>query len=259
MNKREWRAYGDLAWTESIVGSPEDCREETELFGKLMKDNSKIEVGSLLHLGCGAGASDYTFKRHFQVTGVDLSEDMLAIASKRNPEIRYVRGDMRDVRLGERFDAVVIPDCIDYMRTEEDLRKAIGTASEHLRPGGVLLIVANTIEEFAENNFAYSGCEGDVEITIFENNYIPKSSRTGYEATLIYLIRRSGKLEIHTDRHELGLFPLATWLHLLRDRGFTVRQVRLDHTYDRFILAEGAYPLTIFVCCSGVRGRGNGL
>jgi len=40
-----------------------------------------------------------------------------------------------------------------------------------LKPGGVLLIVANIKEEFRENNFVYTGSKGDVEVTIFENNY----------------------------------------------------------------------------------------
>lgn len=244
----KWRMYGDLAWIESITTSPEEYVEETALFSKAIKEHSKIEIKTLLHLGCGAGINDYTFKRHFKVTGVDISENMLENARKLNPEVVYLHGDMRTIKLGESFDAVAIPDSIGYMTTLKDLRRAIITAYKHLKPGGVLLIMANIAEQFKQNNFVYTGFKGDVEITLFENNYIPDRSGTTYEATLIFLIRRKGKLEIHTDRHTIGLFKLKTWLDLLKELEFEVKQIKMEHLYDRFILGEGEYPLLMFVC-----------
>ncbi len=248
MKKAKWRAYSDLAWTESIIAPPGEYAEETELFGRVIKDNSRIEARTLLHLGCGAGGNDYTFKRHFTVTGVDISEDMLELAGKLNPEVTYIRGDMRKIALKECFDAVAIPDCIGYMTTVEDLRKVVTTGCKHLRPGGVLLIVAHTSEGFRGNNFVYTGSNGDVEVTVFENNYVFESTRTTYEATFVYLIRRRGKLEIYTDCHTLGLFTLTTWLSLLKDVGLEVKQMKMEHSYDRFILGEGEYPLLMFIC-----------
>jgi len=97
------RAYSDLAWTELIVASPDEYVEETELLVNAIKERSKIEVKTLLHLGCGAGGNDYTFKRHYKVTGVDISENMLEIARDLNPEAVYHHGDMRTIELGELF------------------------------------------------------------------------------------------------------------------------------------------------------------
>jgi predicted TPR repeat methyltransferase len=114
-------------------------------------------VTCALHLGCGAGGHDFHFKQHFSVTGVDLSEGMLEIAKKTNPEITYIKGDMRNVKLNEKFDAVVIPDSIMYMSTLEDLSAALRNAAAHMKPLGVLLIVARTKEDFRTNNFAYTG------------------------------------------------------------------------------------------------------
>ena len=121
-------------------------------------------------------------------------------------------------------------------------------AYKHLKPGGVLLIVSNIKEGFKESNFVYTGSKGNVEITIFENNYVPDPDRTTYEATLIYLIRCKGKLEIHSDIDTIGLFNLSTWLDLLKEVGLEVKQMKLEHSYDRFILGEGEYPLLMFVC-----------
>lgn len=247
--RTKWLAYSDLAWTEHIIAPPDEYTEETELLVNTIKQHSKIEVKTLLHLGCGAGGNDYTFKRHFKVTGVDICENMLEIARDLNPEAVYHHGDMRTIELGKCFDAVVAPESIDYMRTENDLYSAMMTAQKHLKPDGVFLVVANTAERFSQNNFVYTGSRDDIEITLFENNYIPPYPGTTYEATLIYLIRRKGKLEIYNDRHILGLFKLETWLDLLKKAGFdTINQISMDHAYDRFIVGEGKYPRSMFVC-----------
>ena len=248
MPKPKWLAYSDLAWTESIVVTPDDFTDETELFAKLIEENSRIETKTLLHLGCGAGANDFTFKKHFSVTGVDVSEAMLDIAEKLNPEVTYVSGDMREIELKQCFDAVTIPDSIGYMTTTEDLRAAIDTVCKHLKSGGVLLIVAYTSEAFRENNFVYTGSTEDTAVTIFENNHLSETTPTTYEATFVYLIRRKGELDIRTDCHTLGLFPLTTWISLLHEAGYEVKQMRLDHSYDRFILGEGGYSLLVLIC-----------
>ena len=249
MSTTLWRAYADLAWLEPIISAPGDYAEETEFFVRAIREHARIETETLLHLGCGAGVNDFTFKRHFAVTGVDLSEDMLRLAGALNPQARYLSGDMRDVELAESFDAVAIPDSIGHMITAADLRSTIANATRHLKPGGVLLVVTSLQEEFQDNNFVYTGAREDVEVTIFENNYVVKPHRTTYEATVVYLIRREGALEIHSDRCTLGLFSLATWLSLFQEAGLEVAQERMDHCYDRFITGEGCYPLRVFVCC----------
>ena len=71
--------YKNLAWTEPIIATPQDYEEDTELFSNLIKKYSRIDVRTLLHFGCGAGGNDFTFKKHFKVTGIDLSKEMLAI------------------------------------------------------------------------------------------------------------------------------------------------------------------------------------
>ncbi|PKP56724.1 hypothetical protein CVT91_12340 [Candidatus Atribacteria bacterium HGW-Atribacteria-1] len=125
--KNERRLYGDLAWTWPIISPVEDYIEETELFSKLIEEHSMIEVKTLLHLDCGSGHNDYNFQKDFKVTSVDVSEDMLWLAKKLNPEVNNQYGDMQIMRLEERFDAVTILDSINYIRTVEDLQKTFIT------------------------------------------------------------------------------------------------------------------------------------
>lgn len=244
--KDDRRLYSDLAWTWSIISPVEDYIEETELFSKLIREHSKIEVKTLLHLGCGGGHNDYTFKKDFKVTSVDISEDMLTLAKKLNPEVNYQHGDMRTIRLEERFDAVTILDSINYIRTVEDLRRTFITAYEHLKPGGVFLTFIEQIAgQFKQNNITHSThSQGDVEITFIENYYDLDPDDTNYEVTFIYLIRVGGKLEVHTDRHLCGIFKLETWLELLKATGFEVKQVKFTHS----TFTEGeSYPILICI------------
>lgn len=65
---------------------------------------------SALDFGCGAGRSSRFLTEHgFEVTGVDISEPMLAAARRRDPEGSYLRvpdGDLSPLR-GRRFDLVL--------------------------------------------------------------------------------------------------------------------------------------------------------
>ncbi len=244
----DWISYEELAWTDLLLAPPESCSDNVEAFCRIIKENSLIETKSMLHLASGAGVYDYTFKRHFQVTGVDISDGMLDVARELNPEVEYVKGDMRTIELTRLFDAVVVPDAIAYMTNRNDLQQTLTTAAKHLKPGGVLLIVAHTKEEFRENNFAYSGSGDGVDVTVFENNYILKPAGDQYEATITYLIRRAGELKVYTDRHLLGLFGLETWQELLYDHGLIVSQFALNMLYEKYLIGDGEYRQTIFVC-----------
>jgi len=101
-------------------------------------------------------------------------------------------------------------------------------------------------DNFNENNFIYTGSKKNIKITIFENNCI--TSKTNYEATLVYLIRCNKKLKIYTDKHTIGIFNLTTWNKLLKEIGFTIKKVDVKNTYDRFMLEDGDYPQVMFIC-----------
>ena len=46
------------------------------------------------------------------------------------------KGDLRTLRLGRSFDAVLVHDAVMYMTSERDLRSMAVTAFQHTRPGG---------------------------------------------------------------------------------------------------------------------------
>lgn len=241
-----WTAYNELAWTDKLLADSGDYEDEVMIYVDLINNAAAEPPRTLLHLGCGAGGHDGIFKRHFSVTGADISRGMLNIARTDHPDIEYLEDDMRTLRLGRQFDAVIIPDSIDYITSLNDLRKTIQTAALHLNPGGAFLVTAKTRETFKCNNFAYTGEKNGVHVTLLENNYVNPDHPDIYEAYLVYLIRHQGELTVHTDHHMLGLFSLTEWEQIFREAELDMSRTPLDGLYDSYILNDGEYPLIIF-------------
>jgi len=240
----ERRMYADLAWTWPIISAKEHYVHEAEGLLRLLREHARREVRTLLHMGCGGGHLDFTLKRHVAMTSVDVSDEILAMARLLNPEVTYLHGDMRSVRLGQTFDAVMVADSIDYMLSEADLRAAFETAFVHLRPGGAFCTYAEeTLERFQQNRVKCSAhSRGSVEIAFFENAYDPDPEDTTYESVFVYLIREDGELRIETDRHLGGLFPEATWTRLLTEVGFQVARTEFGEQDEHIPAFVGVRP-----------------
>lgn len=108
------------------------------------------QVRSVLDLGCGTGAHAVRLaQRGFDVTGVDLSAEMLAQAQQKaeaavysagGPSPRFHRGDIRSLHLSESFDAVVMMFAVlGYQLSNDDVLATLRCARRHLRSGGVLV------------------------------------------------------------------------------------------------------------------------
>ena len=232
------RMYRDMAWAWPIISPPEDYAEEAEMFRCAIEKHSKIPVRTLLDLGCGGGHNDFHLKKHCKVTGIDLSEGMLGNARALNPDVEYLAGDMRRVRLGRQFDSVIIADSIMYMRDESDMLAAFRTAYEHLRPGGVFCTYIEELPEcFAAATYTHQPREKDgVEITLIEHKWDTDAADTTFELLFIYLVKEGRAMRVETDRHRCGIFPLTIWKALLKGAGFTVRVKRLNEPGIKHLL-----------------------
>jgi SAM-dependent methyltransferase len=243
MIERE-RLYKDMAWIWPTLSPPEEYIEEAEFLANLIKSYMSYSPKTMLHLGCGGGHIDMTFKKHFQVTGVDISENMLDLARNLNPENKYVVGDMRDIRLDEKFDVVLLYDGINYMTDEGDLKAAFESAYYNLKDNGIVLTaVEETPGSFQQNKTKVQHRAKDgIELTYVEHWYDPVPDDTTYETTFVYLIRKNNKLSVEHDLHICGIFEVEIWERLLREVGFTPQ--RDTFTHSTFSPGE-EYPILI--------------
>ena len=224
------RLYNDLAWLWPMWEGVEEYGSETEHWAQLMSRFAEIKVRTLLDMGCGGGKNAFHFKKHFEVTGIDISEPMLANARALNPECTFLVSDMRHVDLGAQFDAVFINDSVTYMISEENLLAVFANARRHLRPGGVMVTSPDHCKEtFVQNATRISHAAPafkpeNVDVVFIENHYDPDPEDDTYELTIIYLIREDDRLRIEHDFHMCGLFRLEAWRRLLAEAGFEVHE-----------------------------------
>lgn len=187
-------------------------------------DRATVPVSTVLELGSGGGHNACHLKERFAMTLVDLSDQMIAVSRTLNPECEHLQGDMRDIRLGRTFDAVVIHDAIDYMTTPADLRAAIETAFVHCRPGGVAVFAPDhTIEMFTPTSETGGSDAPDGRGA----RYLEWTPEPGPEASTVttqyaFVLRDAdGSVTVAHETHVFGLFSREVWLDVLTDVGFS--------------------------------------
>lgn len=147
-----------------------------------------IEEGVVCELGCGTGKMTRLLAdAGYDMIGVDMSEDMLAIASMENPQqILYLCQDMRELELYGTVAAVVsVCDSMNYLLEEEDLLEVFQRVNEYLEPGGVFLFDLNTIYKYETLLGETTICENRPEGSfIWENYYDAEEQINEYDLTL---------------------------------------------------------------------------
>jgi SAM-dependent methyltransferase len=96
---------------------------------------------SVLEVGCGAGnLAKYFLDAGYDYMGMDVARPMLKIASRENPEARFVQGDMSRFRFPRKFDAVLIGGrSFAYMTSNEQVSSALQCIRRVLKPKGTLV------------------------------------------------------------------------------------------------------------------------
>ncbi|MGI8948290.1 MAG: methyltransferase domain-containing protein [Ornithinimicrobium sp.] len=218
------RMYADLARWWPLLSPPQEYVEEAAMIGGLLRTGGR-EVSTVLELGSGGGHNAVHLRESFEMTLVDLSEQMLEVSRRLNPGCEHVAADMRTARLERRFDAVVVHDALDYIVSEDDLTAVFATAAAHLEPGGVLVLVPDHVRETFEPRTEHGGTDGPdgSGIRYLEWTYDPDPADDWVVAEFGYLMRESdGSVTSAAETHRFGLFSQQRWIDLLREAGFEV-------------------------------------
>jgi SAM-dependent methyltransferase len=226
------KLYHELAGWFHLLTHPDDYAEEEQFYRGLIVEASSTLPRTLLELGSGGGNMASHYKRHFQSTLTDLSDEMLALSRTINPECEHVQGDMRSLRLDRTFDAVFVHDAVVYLTTEEDLQQAMETAFIHCRPGGVAVFAPDCVRETFEESTNDGGHDGDGRALRYLSwTYDPNPDDTVYEVAYAYLLREgTNPPRVVMDLHIEGLFSRETWIRLLEAVGFQVQVRLLEHS-----------------------------
>ncbi len=224
------RLYTDLAPWWPLLSPPEAYAEEARVYHALIAQALGRPPESLLELGCGGGTLASHLPPGLELVLNDLSPEMLAVAQARNPDHRTHQGDLRSLRLGRRFDAVLLHDAVMYMLDEDDLRAAFETARAHLAPGGAFLVVPDLVkDDFFEGTDAGGDDAPDGRgARLLEWRWDPDPDDTTFRVDMALLLRdEEGRVRSIHEQHRMGIFPRARWWALLAAAGFAPRAADL--------------------------------
>ncbi len=210
--------YYDEIYASFDKDYPAEASKTHEIIQKSKQSPGK----SLLDVACGTGLHAGFLSKYYQVEGLDLDKQMLAVAKKKHPKICFHQGDMTDFDLGHQFDAVVcLFSSIGYVKTKARLQKAIKNMSKHLLPGGVLLI-----EPWFTPEQWYSGHVSMAQVNQPDLKIVRMSlSKQRGKLSLIefqYLIGTSKGIEHEVEIHELGLFTHKEYMDAFKAAGLNV-------------------------------------
>lgn len=139
---RVFRKYADFY---DALYATKDYEAETGFVQQVLEEHGIVPGSSVLDVGCGTGGHAVPLaRRGYRVTGVDMSEEMVrrarARAAEASLDVRFVVGDIRDVKLPAPLDAAIAMFAVmSYQQTNEALAAALANVRAHLAPGGVFL------------------------------------------------------------------------------------------------------------------------
>ena len=201
----------------------------------LLKENGVSGDSSVLELGCGTGTvTRMLAKEGYDCVGLDMSEDMLSIASEKTFEegsqVIYTCQDMRDFEVPYEVDGMIsIGDSMNYITSKEDMTSVFECVKKGLKPGGVFIFDLKTIHFFrdvlAENTYA----ENRDDSAFIWDNYYDEETRNNEYDLAVFIKNEDESFIRYEENHFQHGFYMEEVLEAAETAGLEVEAV-----YDAF-------------------------
>jgi SAM-dependent methyltransferase len=184
-----------------------------------------ITSGTLAELGCGTGTmSQLMAKAGFHILGVDLSEDMLAIAAEKTahiPEITLLLQNMCDLDLGDSVDGVYcVCDSLNYLLYTEEILSTFKGVKAHLKNGGIFIFDLKTEFFYKEVLGDQVFCDHQENCSYtWENSYFEEDGINQYDLTLFAKVPETDLFERFCETHHQKAYSLSEIIDLLSEGG----------------------------------------
>lgn len=182
---------------------------------------------TILDLGCGTGNHDFPLARHgYEVTGIDQSRDMLALARKKTTRVRqrpkFTLARMQSFRLGQKFDAAICMfGAFEYLLSLQEVSRCLRSVRAHLVSQGLFVF------EYWQTSGVRPGIQSWIDritdgreiIRLSESRFDSRKSRLAMDFR--FLVLRGRKvLDRFSERHVVRTYTRQEMGLLLRETGF---------------------------------------
>lgn len=198
------------------------------------KHDAKPEL--VLDLACGTGnVSIELAKRGYDMTGVDLSFEMLDVAREKCrgedvDSILFLQQDMREFELYGTVNSIVcICDGINYLLEEEDVETTMKLVDNYLHPDGLFIFDVNTAYKYKNvlGNQIFTDIREDCAY-IWENDYDEEECINTYGLTL-FNEEKSGLYRKYEEEHYQRAYTIDFMKKAIVGAG-----LKLEGVYDAF-------------------------
>ncbi|MEO8535856.1 MAG: class I SAM-dependent methyltransferase [Flavobacterium sp.] len=218
--------------------------EEYAFYSKLILEN---KGSTILEIGSGTGNLAKRFEENNQnYQGLDYSDDMIAIAQKRNKNCSFTQGDMRDFKLDNPVDSILITGrSTSYLTTNDDINRTFDSIYKNLTEDGVAIfdfIDANRFVPFTKENPVITHEAEYKNINyIRESHWETNNSLENFmlEWTAQYYTIKNGEKEIiENDFSTVRVFTLNEIELFLYLNNFEIIKTidRKTYAYDTYVI-----------------------
>lgn len=199
----------------------------------------KLKPIRVLDLGCGTcNVSLPLAQQGMEVTAIDLSSDMLTVASEKAHEkkvsIQLVQQDIRELEVLGKYDLVLsMCDSLNYLASLEELEEVFSRVYKVLNTKGLFIFDLNTFYKISEvfGDEIYFLNEEDISY-IWENSYDSQNERVTMEISF-FVKRPDGNYVRFVETHKEKGFHMEDVVTILNKTGFKNVDYYNELTFDK--------------------------
>ena len=228
-------AYHALAASYDRLTGDVDYAAVVDFYLQILeKEGCRPETA--VDLACGTGSVTLLLaKMGLQVTGVDLSEEMLTVACQKAqeqvPNPAFVCQPLQELRLPRGVDlAVCALDSLDYILDPEDCREAIARVYKVLNPGGIFIFDVNTPEKLRAMDGQVFLDEDDDVYCVWRGEFDEASNICTYGMDLFQ--RAGERWHRSFEEHREYAYTQEQLTAYLKAAGFTRIRVYADRKFE---------------------------
>ena len=228
-------AYHALAVSYDRLTNDVDYRAVVAFYNEILRREG-VKPRTAVDLACGTGSVAWLLaEQGLEVTAVDMSEDMLTVASQKisdcKQQPRFVCQRLEELHLPRGVDlAVCALDSLDYITEPEKCREALKRIYKALNPGGIFIFDVNTPEKLRAMDGQVFLDEDEDVYCVWRGEFDDETNICSYGMDLF---QRQGKHWLRSfEEHREYAYSQEQLTAYLQEAGFSHIEVYADRRFE---------------------------